>query len=81
MITPEIIEEQISKLSAEESTIRTSHEKLIREHQARTAQVQEIANQNANRMQQIKGAISQLKQLLNGQKPPEETTTKETTTP
>lgn len=73
MITNETIQEQIVKLTAEETTLRSNHDKLIREHQQRTQRVQEIVNANVSRMQQITGSIATLKQLLNGaEKPPTE---------
>ena len=81
MITPETIEEEISKLNAEEQHIRSSHEKLLQEHTAHTKQVQEIALANANRLQQIKGAILQLRKLLNGQNGHAEQPQPERTTP
>lgn len=72
MITPDKIQEQIDKLSAEEASIKVQHERMVREHQNRTQQVQQIVNSNLNRLQQITGGISQLKMLLNGEKPPPE---------
>jgi hypothetical protein len=81
MITTEHIQKQIDKLIIEEASIRSAHEQMMREHQERTAVVQTSAQANANRMQQIAGAISQLKQLLNGQKPPEEPPQPEKQTP
>jgi hypothetical protein len=75
MITKEAVEEQITKLKVEKVALQASHDKLIREHQARVEQVQQIASGNISRMQQITGAISQLTELLNGQngqKPPSE---------
>jgi uncharacterized protein YbcI len=67
MISKEQIQEQIDKLTAEEFSLRATHEAMVREHQQRTAVVQETAQNNANRIQQITGAISQLRTLLNGQ--------------
>lgn len=69
-ITEEMIKLQIEKLTAEEFRLRASHEAMVREHQQRTAVVQETAQANANRLQQIAGAISQLRTLLNGTEPP-----------
>jgi predicted double-glycine peptidase len=81
MIEPATIEAEIVRLTAEEALIRNSHAQLIREHQARTVQVQDIALNNANRIQQIKGAISQLQQLLNGHNGHAEQPQPERTTP
>lgn len=72
MITKEHILDQISKLKVEQANLNTSHEELIQSHQQRTKLVQEMAQQNANRMQQIVGAIAQLTQLLNGETPKQE---------
>jgi len=66
MITENQIKERISKLKVEKAALQASHDNLVREHQQRTAQVQQIAQGNANRMQQIIGAIAQLTQMLNG---------------
>lgn len=64
MITLVKIQEMIAKLIAEEATLRSTHELMIREHQQRTQRIQDAATANANRFQQIAGALSVLKDLL-----------------
>lgn len=70
--TPEAIKERIDQLTTEKEVLEAQHNKLLTDHQQRTAMVQQAASSNLNRMQQIVGGIAQLTELLNGEKPPTE---------
>jgi hypothetical protein len=70
MITTEQVETAVRKLQEEEAQLRLATDRVVRDHQSQSARVQEIINNNAIRIQQINGAISQLNALNNGQKPP-----------
>lgn len=69
-MTKEIIEKRIAALEAERDALHTSHDRMIREHQQRTEMIQQNAQQNANRMQQLYGAIAEFRRLVNGNEPP-----------
>ena len=69
MITKDLIHEKIKTLRTEQATLQASHDALVREHQSRTAKVQETIANNQSRFQQIAGAIAQLQELLNHEQP------------
>lgn len=74
MITKEEIQERINKLTVEQAALQSRHDAMVKEHQDRTAQFQQIVAGNQNRFQQITGAIAQLTEMLqgvNGETPPE----------
>lgn len=70
MITKELIEEQIRKLEIEQAALKATHEQLIREHNERAQKTQEIALSNMARMNQLGGALAQLRMFLNGSETP-----------
>lgn len=64
------IQNAIKQLEQEDAALRNSYEAIINEHQQRTTRVQEIANAKMARLHQIRGALAQLRQLLNGAENP-----------
>jgi len=69
-ITEGIIAKRIEALERELGELRNSHEVMVRDHQEKTNLFNSMAQQNSIRSHQLTGSIAELKQLLNGSKPP-----------
>ena len=71
MITKEKIERRISELELMQTQLRMQNDRMVAERNEREQAFQEGVLLNQKNFQQIIGAIAQLKELLNGEKPPE----------
>lgn len=69
MITEELIISEIERLEKESAELRQKHEVLVRENQAAQQRFQQAVLNNQNRFQQITGAVTHFRQLLNGSEP------------
>jgi hypothetical protein len=71
MITKEQIESEIGALEREQLAIQKVHDQMVKDRAQREQAFQQQLVHNQNRFQQLQGAISTLKKLLNGQHPPD----------
>lgn len=75
----ERIENRIRELTGEQQNLEAGHNAMVQQNQKLNQEFQQATVKNQTRFAQLTGAITELRQLMNGQKPSAENLTQERT--